>query len=80
MLGRLRMSITDAIDCYDELTKTVFQATQIGRDGKFKPKVLEKIIKDIVKAQVGNEEERMLDTQSNACKTYVYFKSSLRNT
>ncbi|KIJ39534.1 hypothetical protein M422DRAFT_174893, partial [Sphaerobolus stellatus SS14] len=24
MLGRLRMSINDAIDCYDQLTKTVF--------------------------------------------------------
>ncbi|KIJ30084.1 hypothetical protein M422DRAFT_187616, partial [Sphaerobolus stellatus SS14] len=71
MLGRLRMSINDAIDCYDGLTKTVFKATQVGRDGKFKHKVLEKVIKDVVKKQLGTEEERLLDSRNNACKTFV---------
>ncbi|KIJ50252.1 hypothetical protein M422DRAFT_116234, partial [Sphaerobolus stellatus SS14] len=71
MLGRLRMSINDAIDCYDRITKTVFKATQVGRDGKFKHKVLEKVIKDVVKNQVGTDEERMLDTRDNACKSFV---------
>ncbi|KIJ50219.1 hypothetical protein M422DRAFT_159712 [Sphaerobolus stellatus SS14] len=27
MLGRLRMSINDVIDCYEQLTKAVFKAT-----------------------------------------------------
>ncbi|KIJ39617.1 hypothetical protein M422DRAFT_174944, partial [Sphaerobolus stellatus SS14] len=71
MLGRLRMSINDAIDCYDRITKTVFKATLVGRDGKFKHKVLEKVIKDVVKNQVGTDEERMLDTRHNACKIFV---------
>ncbi|KIJ39564.1 hypothetical protein M422DRAFT_174934, partial [Sphaerobolus stellatus SS14] len=71
MLGRLRMSINDVIDCYDQLTKTLFKATQVGRDGKFNHKVLEKVIKDVVKHQVGTDEERMLDTRDNACKAFV---------
>ncbi|KIJ39529.1 hypothetical protein M422DRAFT_110290, partial [Sphaerobolus stellatus SS14] len=71
MLGRLRMSINDAIDCYDQLTKTVFDATQVGGDGKFNHKVLERIIKDVVEHQVGTAEERMLDTRDNTCKTFV---------
>ncbi|KIJ50015.1 hypothetical protein M422DRAFT_160096 [Sphaerobolus stellatus SS14] len=65
------MSVIDAIDCYDRLTKTVFKATQVGRDGKFKHKVLEKAFKDVIKRQVGAEEERMLDARDNACKTFV---------
>ncbi|KIJ37185.1 hypothetical protein M422DRAFT_178438, partial [Sphaerobolus stellatus SS14] len=71
MLGRLRMSVIDAIDCYDGLTKTVFKATQVGKDGKFKHKVLEKVFKDVIKRQVGTDKERMLDTRDNACKTFV---------
>ena len=69
MLGRLRMSVYEAIDCYNTLTKTVFKATQISGDGKFQHKVLEKVIKDIVKDRLGNEDERMIDTRYNACKT-----------
>ena len=71
MLGRLRMSIVDAMACYNELTTTVFTATQIGRDGKFKAEVLEKAIKKIVEVQSETGDERMLDTRENACKTYV---------
>ncbi|KIJ30077.1 hypothetical protein M422DRAFT_187590, partial [Sphaerobolus stellatus SS14] len=71
MLGRLRMSVVDAINCYDKLTKAVFKATQVGRDGKFKHKVLEKVFKDVIKRQLGTDEERMFDTRDNACRTFV---------
>ena len=74
MLGRLRMSVVDAIDYYERLTKTVFKATQVGKDGKFKHKILERVIKDVVKMQVGIEEERMLDMRDNACKTCANFQ------
>ncbi|KIJ50301.1 hypothetical protein M422DRAFT_159868 [Sphaerobolus stellatus SS14] len=73
MLGRLRMSINDVIDCYEQLTKTVFKATQVGRDGRFDHKVLEEVIKDVVKHQVGTDEEGMLDNRDNACKTCVIY-------
>ncbi|KIJ50225.1 hypothetical protein M422DRAFT_245467 [Sphaerobolus stellatus SS14] len=73
MLGRLRMSINGVIDCYDQLTKAVFRTTQVGRDGKFNHKVLEKVFKDVVKHQVGTDEEKILDTRNNACKACCVF-------
>ncbi|KIJ45325.1 hypothetical protein M422DRAFT_166757, partial [Sphaerobolus stellatus SS14] len=77
MLGRLRMSVVDAIDYYERLTKTVFKDTQVGKDGKLKHKILKRVIKDVVKMQVGTEEERMLDTRDNACKTFVCARAGL---
>ena|ERR1700761_7103193 len=79
MLGRLRMSVVDAIECYNELTKTVFTAIQIGKDGKFKAEVLEDVIKKIVEIQTGTDEERMLDVREDACKTcaIILYSSSI---
>jgi len=71
MLGRLRMSVVEAIECYNELTKAVFTVAQIGKDGKFKAKILEKAIKKVVGMRASTDEERMLDSSNNACKTYV---------
>ena len=72
MLGRLRMPVVDAIEYYNELTKTLFTATQVGQDGKFKAKVLEEAIKKVVEIRAGVDEERMLDTRDNACKTFAF--------
>jgi len=71
MLGRLGMSLENTISHYANLTEEVFSDKQTGGDGKFKASKLEKAIKDIVKAETGQEDERMLDTPPDAkgCKT-----------
>ena len=71
MLGRLGMSIDKAIHCYGHLTGHVFSHKQTGRDGKFKASRLEHVIKAIVKAETGKEDECMLGTPPNGkgCKT-----------
>ena len=74
MIGRLRMSIDEAIKYYDSLTKRVFSEGKktIG-DGKFKATVLEDVIKEIVETKTGDADSHMMDTHSegNVCKTYV---------
>lgn len=74
MLGRLRMSVEDAIKCYDSFAKRVFSGGKktIG-DGKFKASVLEEVIKEIVNAETGDADTRMMETSSDeqACRTYV---------
>ncbi|KAJ7347979.1 FabD/lysophospholipase-like protein [Mycena albidolilacea] len=74
MLGRLRMSVEDAIKAYGELSKDVFSDVKPpGSDGRFKASKLEKAIKQIVRAKSAsqNPEEKLEDTQNNACKTFV---------
>ena len=68
LLGRLRMSIDDAIKYYVKFAERVFSAKQIGRDGKFNEKTFEDAIKEIVAKVTKNPQERMLDKRSNACK------------
>ncbi len=74
MLGRLKLSVPEAMDKYRTLAGEVFSTRKPpGKDGQFKASVLEKAIKDVVKAQLGEEcaEAKMFvsvdDTQ--ACKT-----------
>jgi len=71
MLGRLGMSLEQTIRSYGNLTGQVFSDMQTGGDGKFKASKLEKAIKDIVKAETGQEDERMLGTppDGKGCKT-----------
>ena len=71
MLGRLGMSVDKAIRFYGNLTGDVFSLKQTGRDGKFQASRLEKVLKDIVKAETGQEDERMLGTalEGKGCKT-----------
>jgi len=71
MLGRLGMSVDKAIRCYGSLTGDVFSHEQTGQDGKFNASRLEKVIKDIVKAETGQADERMLGTapDGKGCKT-----------
>ncbi|KAJ7347951.1 FabD/lysophospholipase-like protein, partial [Mycena albidolilacea] len=74
MLGRLRMSVEDAIKVYGELSKDVFSDVKPpGSDGRFKASKLEKAIKQIVRAKSAsqNPDERLEDTRNNACKTFV---------
>jgi hypothetical protein len=74
MLGRLRMSLSEAIDHYGTLTKRVFSnAKVVGRDGKFKASKLEEVIKEIVQARTGNADARMMDPrpEGEVCRTYA---------
>jgi uncharacterized protein (UPF0335 family) len=71
MLGRLRMSVEDAIKAYGQLTKEVFSDVKSpGSDGRFKASKLEKAIKEIVRAKSASQdpEEKLEDNQNNACK------------
>ena len=80
MLGRLGMSVENAIRCYGTLSGTVFSdVKQPWGDGRFKASQLEKVIKEIVKEQTGQENERMMGTSPHdrGCKTWaVYHHSS----
>lgn len=49
LLGRLRLSVAEAIDRYRLLAKQVFSERKAhGKDGTFKASALEKAIKDTV--------------------------------
>ena len=66
------MSVKNAIACYETLVGPVFSSvTQIGGDGRFDASNLEKVIKEIVKEQTGQENERMMGTppHGKGCKT-----------
>ncbi|KAH7333799.1 hypothetical protein B0J17DRAFT_674129 [Rhizoctonia solani] len=83
LLGRLHMSIDDAIASYIHLMKTVFSERKctIKRDtGKFKSTVLEKELKEMILRAVGNENERMVEeVQADGevqCKVVVYAMSA----
>ena len=71
LLGRLRMSIDDAIDSYVNLSKRVFSAKQIGEDGKFNAKTFDEAIVEIIESITQNPHEPLLDQRPNSCKVYV---------
>ncbi|KAJ7808425.1 hypothetical protein B0H14DRAFT_3762178 [Mycena olivaceomarginata] len=72
MLGRLRMSVEDAIKVYGELSKDVFSDVKPPwSDGRFKASKLEKVMKQIVRAKSASQnlEERLEDSRNNMCKS-----------
>ena len=73
MLGRLRMSVDDAIKCYENLSKKIFSDMKWVGDGKYKATRLQNAIKDIVKEKVGDTEAPLFDdgTRGRVCKTCV---------
>ncbi|CAE6475491.1 unnamed protein product [Rhizoctonia solani] len=85
MLGRLRMSIDDAITSYLQLMKSVFsdrKYTIKGDTGAFKSTVLEKELKAIIHREVGNENEMMMEGKDSedTCKVVVYAMSAYNAT
>lgn len=72
LLGRLRLSVPEAIDKYRQLAQEVFsdQKLLLG-DGKFKASKLEKAIKDVIEWKLGKgrANERMFGNGSEECKT-----------
>ncbi|KAG6906944.1 hypothetical protein DXG01_011277 [Tephrocybe rancida] len=73
MLGRLRMTIEDAIACYDDLAGRVFSQVKILGDGQYKATLLEEVIKEVVQKRTGNSEAHLLDDGAlgGICKTFV---------
>ena len=66
MLGRLRMSTTEALEKYNTIAGHIFSAKNVKRmtqEGKFKATTLEREMKQIVAAKIqgSNGEARMLD-------------------
>ena len=74
MLGRLQMSVPEAIQHYGTLAQRVFSnAKLVGGDGKFKASKLEEVIKEIVQAKTGDPDALMMDPrpEGEVCRTYA---------
>ncbi|KAJ8109063.1 hypothetical protein OPT61_g7729 [Boeremia exigua] len=80
MLGRLRMSIGDCIKRYKDFMTEIFgsgygkigQAASLVFNGsKYGSNDLEKVIKGIVRQELGDENAPLLDDRKDACKVFV---------
>ncbi|KAJ7443906.1 hypothetical protein B0H11DRAFT_452455 [Mycena galericulata] len=76
MLGRLRMSIDDAILAYDHVCAKFFaNANRDGAESQFDAESFETVLKELTESSLpsGNPNEQMMDpqTQSGACRTFV---------
>ena len=74
MLGRLRMSVNEAIQCYGTISQEVFSQPNfmpIGGGSKFSAARLERAIKRVVQERTGTEDELLINGQSEGreCKT-----------
>lgn len=74
MLGRLRMTVDEAITQYGLLSSRVFGSKKpFFREGQYKASTLEEVLKTIVAEKAYDPEERMLeddrDPKKPACKT-----------
>jgi hypothetical protein len=79
MLGRLRMSVDQAIEAYGTFASQVFSERKPPwKDGMFKARNLEKAIKAIIQESTGDPDARMFDPRpsSEVCKTYVHLAAS----
>ncbi|KAI5813017.1 acyl transferase/acyl hydrolase/lysophospholipase [Pyronema omphalodes] len=76
MLGRLQMSVADAIAAYSDFSKYVFsERKHLFQEGYYKATKLEEAVKKVVKlyGESWDGEEDMLDTRedSQVCKAFV---------
>ncbi|KDQ53063.1 hypothetical protein JAAARDRAFT_96885, partial [Jaapia argillacea MUCL 33604] len=73
MLGPLRMSVTEAITTYGQMSEQVFSETKWkGKDSTFKASKLEDFIKRILATKLGNPDARMLELgNDNPCRTFI---------
>ncbi|KAH6707901.1 hypothetical protein BKA61DRAFT_558549 [Leptodontidium sp. MPI-SDFR-AT-0119] len=74
LLGRLRLSVPQAIEKYGELSKHVFsEQKRSWQDGKFKASRLEETIRKVLIDTLGRgrDEERMRGEGTGTCKTFV---------
>ena len=71
LLGRLRLSVPEAIDKYRLLAKQVFSDKKSGgKDGCFKASSLERAIKDAIEEKLGkgHADDRMFVSDRSSCK------------
>ncbi|KAJ7484362.1 acyl transferase/acyl hydrolase/lysophospholipase [Mycena latifolia] len=73
MLGRLRMSVEQAIKSYDDLSGQVFRQSKLMGDGKYSATMLEKVIKAIIEERTGDSESSLLDDGAlgGKCRIFV---------
>lgn len=69
LLGRLRMSVEDAIECYARVVAHVF--TQIKADGSFRATPFEKVLREISYRFGDGGETAISDPHPFPCKTFV---------
>ncbi|KAI5900627.1 FabD/lysophospholipase-like protein [Schizophyllum commune H4-8] len=69
LLGRLRLSIEHAIECYTRVVSHVF--TQIKTDGSLRTTPLEKVLKEISRRFGNGENTPVFETLPAQCKTFV---------
>ena len=70
------MSVDEAIEYYRAISREVFAHPNVrfgGGGPRFSASRLEKAIRRVVKERTGNEDELLINTQSEGqeCKTYV---------
>ncbi|KAJ7157813.1 hypothetical protein C8R46DRAFT_1040077 [Mycena filopes] len=74
LVGRLRMSVDDAIACYVEFSKKVLGKTKstLG-EGRYSATIFENIVKTLVRKRTGDAETPLLDDGAlgGVCKTFV---------
>jgi hypothetical protein len=74
MLGRLKMSISEAVTSYNRLMSEVSsdrKALTMGGSEAFKATTLERGLKEIVRGATGDEGERMMERLPESIKCSV---------
>ena len=72
MLGRLRMTVDEAIDAYEKLSRAIFGSKRSKfHDGKFSKATFESVIKSVVASKVGDENAKMREHEDPRCKSFV---------
>ncbi|TRM59210.1 acyl transferase/acyl hydrolase/lysophospholipase [Schizophyllum amplum] len=74
LLGRLRLSIENAIECYTRVVSQVF--SQIKVDGSFKTTPFEKVLKEICDRFGDGEDTPIQENPPIQCKTFVCARES----
>ncbi|KAL1691385.1 acyl transferase/acyl hydrolase/lysophospholipase [Schizophyllum commune] len=69
LLGRLRLSVEHAIECYTRVVSHVF--TQIKADGSLRTTPFEKVLREISQRFGNGENTPVFDTLPSQCKTFV---------
>lgn len=75
LLGRLRLSIEHAIECYTRVVNHVFVQTK--GDGTFRATPLEKVLREISHRFGDGEDTPILDSNSFPCRTFVCIREAV---
>ncbi|KAF7975990.1 hypothetical protein HWV62_8150 [Athelia sp. TMB] len=79
MLGRLRMSVAEAIECYDSIATKMFSKKQMLAKWLYSESTLEDAIRTLIKIRTGDADESLLDRSENqVCKTFVCAQAANR--